>query len=111
MRDQVEAAAFGQRFSEGDGVRDWTDAKRRMVQGVNAAAVRVEQCAYALRMVRPQLAEGARGIGERTVDEDENRIGAGGRKTVEPGLGSFQLRQRVGVELVDAALDVIIEVR
>src|SRR4051812_9904505 len=60
-------------------------------------------------MIRPQLAEGALRVGKRAVDEYENRIAARRRETIEPGLGSFQRRQRVGVELIDAALDVTVE--
>ena len=73
MGDQMNPGILGQDLRERQGVGKRALADRRVIERVDAVAVVLEQGLHARRMQRPQLAEGARGVDERTVRENQYR--------------------------------------
>jgi hypothetical protein len=75
MGQQVQACALGQVLHQGQRVGDGAGAQRRVIQRVDAVAVVTEQRLDLLRVLRPQLAEGAAGLDEGAVHQHQHRLG------------------------------------
>jgi hypothetical protein len=106
VRHKVNLGIVWQCFRERDRIGDRADPERRVIERVDAVAVCLKERGHQLRMLCPELAKRAAGIGERAVDEHERRVGRGrhgGRwLTLERG-------QAVLTKLVDACRHARIE--
>ena len=109
MRDQVQPSARRTRQRQRVGVLDRAFAQRRVVQRVDAVAVVAEQGAHPLWMLLPELAEAARRFRERAVHEHQRgpAVGRGGHHR-NRGL-TFQPRQHIGAECIDALDDLTVD--
>jgi hypothetical protein len=110
MADEVDARARGQRPDQRQRVGDRADAEGRMVERVDAVTIGGEQLADGRVVQRPELGEGADGVGKSAMDEHQQRsaIGGGGHR-VELATAALERIERVGRESIDAGVDLSVE--
>ena len=110
MRQQVQARARWQGAHERQRVADRAGAEGRMIERVDAIRVAREQLANDRVVLGPELAEGARRIAERTVDEHEHSDAvAGSGHGVELASAALQRVERFDVEAIDTGLDLAVD--
>ena len=73
MRDEMKPGAVGQGLGESRSVGKRACADGRVIERVDASAVALEQGLHIGGMVLPEFAEGARGLDEGAVRENEDR--------------------------------------
>ena len=112
VRGQVQPRARRQRIDERQRVGDRAHADGGVVERVDAAAVVVEQRGHALRVQRPELAEGAEGVDEGAVDQHQQRLlRRGGRcgHGCQLVAAALQRRQRLALQRVDPRVDLTVD--
>ena len=111
MGQQVHAGAVGQGLRQQQGVVDRAGGQRRVVERIDPAAVMREQFAHALRVLLPELAEGAVGFRKSAVQQHQHRCTGRGRgQALQPLAVVFQRGvQAVGVQPVDAGVDLPVQ--
>ena len=110
VREQVQAGAGRGSANERQGVGDRAGAEGRVVEAVDAVAVTREDLANNGVVLRPELREGAGGLGEGAVHEHQQRPAIGrGRHRIEPAAAALERLEGVGSEAVRAGLDLAIE--
>ena len=111
MGEQVHAGAVGQLAGQQQRVLDRAGHQRGVVQAVDAVAVVGEQFAHLLRMLLPELAEGAVRFGEGAVQQHQHgRARCGGRDAVELLAAALERRvQPLGAQRVHARVHLAVK--
>ena len=109
MRHQVQPRALGQRLRQRQRVGHRAEREGRVVQRIDAVGVMLEQRGHALRVLGPELAEGAGAVAESAVDEDQQGPVRGGQCRLRLDAAALQLRQRVSLQRIHTGVDLGID--